>query len=80
MRHQHTLEFEDGGKIESDTNFPSMTEGSRVCSTNVRLKSYGFDSNGLVMTKQLQVQLPTEQAVIPHKNGVSTYVDVVSLV
>ena len=80
MKYKCTLEFEDGGKIEAEADFPSMTEGSRVCSTKVTLKDYGFDPNGPAMAKQLQVQLPTDQAVIPHKNGVSTYVHIVSLV
>ena len=80
MRYQRTLEFEDGGKIEAEADFPSMTKGSRVRSTKVTLKGYGFDPNGPVMTKQLKVQLSSDQAVIPHKNGVSTYVHVVSLI
>ena len=78
MRYTRTLEFEDGGKIEAEADFPSMAEGSRVCSNKVTLKGYGFDPNGPVMTKQLHVQLPVDQAVIPHKNGVSTYCHIVS--
>ena len=80
MRYKRTLVFEDGGKIEAEADFASMIDENAVALTKVTLQGYGFDPNGPVMTKKLQMMLPTDQAVIPYKNGVGTYVHLVSLV
>ena len=78
MQFKRTMEFQDGGLIEASANFTSMDEDSHTIMSDISLKGQGFDPNGPVMTKKLLAPLPTDQAVIPKKNGVSTYVHMVN--
>ena len=78
MQYKRTIEFEGGGLIEAKCNFTSMDEDSHTIMTDVSLKGQGFDPDGPVMTKKLLPPLPTDQCVLPKKNGVSTYLHMVS--